>query len=69
MLVVSPEEYARLQQSRVHVLLNAKDEVSAEALVTGNADLLILNPYEGTPIVTPADYLAIAPRLVSPAAA
>ena len=30
----------------------------ADALVTGDADLLVLDPYEGIPIVTPANYLA-----------
>jgi putative PIN family toxin of toxin-antitoxin system len=30
----------------------------ADVLITGDADLLALNPYEGIPILTAADYLA-----------
>jgi uncharacterized protein len=30
----------------------------ADVLITGEADLLALNPYEGIPILTAADYLA-----------
>jgi predicted nucleic acid-binding protein len=29
----------------------------ADVLITGDADLLALNPYEGIPILTAADYL------------
>jgi putative PIN family toxin of toxin-antitoxin system len=36
------------------VVVNGK----ADMLVTGDAELLILNSFEGIPIVTPADYLA-----------
>jgi putative PIN family toxin of toxin-antitoxin system len=30
----------------------------ADVLITGDADLLALNPYEGIPIITAVDYLA-----------
>jgi putative PIN family toxin of toxin-antitoxin system len=30
----------------------------ADVLITGDADLLALNPYEGIPILTAVDYLA-----------
>lgn len=32
----------------------------AQFVVTGDADLLALDPFEGIPIVTPAEYLARA---------
>ena len=31
----------------------------ADCLVTGDQDLLILNPFQGIPILTPAGFLAI----------
>jgi len=31
----------------------------AEAIITGDRDLLVLNPFRGIAILTPADYLAI----------
>jgi hypothetical protein len=34
-VVVSPEEYARLRQSRVEALLKAMDKVAAEAAANG----------------------------------
>ena len=39
--------------------------VSGEAscLVTGDQDLLILNPFRGIPIMTPAQFLASLPRV------
>ncbi len=30
----------------------------ASQLITGDADLLVLNPFQGVPIVTPAEFLA-----------
>jgi putative PIN family toxin of toxin-antitoxin system len=38
----------------LEVAVNGK----ADMLVTGDGDLLVLSPFEGIPIVTPADYLA-----------
>jgi predicted nucleic acid-binding protein len=35
---------------------------SADMLVTGDADLLVLHPYEGIPILTPTAYLAALER-------
>jgi putative PIN family toxin of toxin-antitoxin system len=32
-------------------------EVNAACIVTGDKDLLVLNPFENIPIVTPADFL------------
>ena len=31
---------------------------NADFIVTGDKDLLVLNPFEGIPIITPLDYLA-----------
>lgn len=40
----------------------------ADTLITGDDDLLILNPFQGIPIVTPADYLARDSGELPPAA-
>ena len=32
--------------------------VAAKCIVTGDKDLLVLHPFEGVPILTPADFLA-----------
>lgn len=38
----------------------------ADALVTGDADLLVLHPFHDVPVLTPADLLGIwAPRILS----
>jgi hypothetical protein len=34
----------------------------ADCLVTGDQDLLVLDPFQGIPIVTPARFLAIVSR-------
>ncbi|MBS0577183.1 MAG: hypothetical protein JSS45_12305 [Proteobacteria bacterium] len=40
----------------MHVAVNGE----AEAIITGDADLLALHPFHGVEIVTPADFLARA---------
>lgn len=40
----------------LHVAVNGE----AEAIITGDADLLALHPFHGVEIVTPADFLARA---------
>jgi predicted nucleic acid-binding protein len=30
----------------------------ADLIVTGDADLIVLNPFQGIPIIAPADYLS-----------
>lgn len=55
-----------LPQQRIEVCRDPKDnklleiavEGSADALVTGDKDLLVLNPFQGIPIIGPADFLA-----------
>jgi uncharacterized protein len=36
----------------------------ASCIVSGDQDLLVLNPFRGIPILTPADFLATLPRVV-----
>jgi uncharacterized protein len=36
----------------------------ASCLVSGDQDLLVLNPFRGIPILTPAEFLATFPRVV-----
>ena len=33
----------------------------ADCIITGDRDLLAMNPFRGVPIITPADFLAVAP--------
>ena len=39
-------------------ILSAAIDARADVLVTGDKDLVVLNPFAGIPIMTPADYLA-----------
>jgi uncharacterized protein len=32
-------------------------EINADALISGDKDLLVLHPFQGIPIITPADFL------------
>ena len=34
-------------------------EAKAQCVITGDKDLLVLNPFRGIPILTPADFLLI----------
>jgi predicted nucleic acid-binding protein len=36
---------------------------SADCLVTGDQDLLVLNPFQGIPILTPVGFLAVLSNL------
>lgn len=40
-------------------LLELAIDGRADLIITGDKDLLVLNPFEGVPIVTPMDYLAL----------
>ncbi|HZL25162.1 MAG TPA: putative toxin-antitoxin system toxin component, PIN family [Acidobacteriaceae bacterium] len=52
--------------SKVTICRDVKDDKllalaldgNADFIVTGDKDLLVLNPFEGIPIITPLDYLA-----------
>ncbi len=33
-------------------------EINADVLISGDKDLLVLHPFQGIPIITPADFLA-----------
>jgi putative PIN family toxin of toxin-antitoxin system len=46
------------RDSRDDKLLEAAVNGSASVIITGDKDLLVLNPFAGVAIVTPADYLA-----------
>jgi len=38
-------------------LLSLAIEADADCIVTGDKDLLVLNPFRGIPIVTPAEFI------------
>ncbi len=40
-------------------MLEAATAGRADVIVSGDEDLLVLNPFEGIPIVVPADFLAM----------
>lgn len=49
---------------RIQVCRDPKDDKAvsgkADYIVTGNDDLLVLNPFQGISIITPADFLLVS---------
>ena len=62
-------------QERIRACQDAEDDKfldvavagSASCLVSGDADLLELNPFRGVPILSPAEFLAWLPDQLPPA--
>lgn len=48
---------ARVQDPKDEIILACVAEADADALVTSDKDLLVLESYRGTPIVTPRQFL------------
>jgi len=60
-VIVEPTEAVRAcRDPRDDKFLELALEAGAEAIVTGDEDLLVLHPFRGVSILTPADFLRIA---------
>lgn len=55
---VTPVEVPELRDPDDAIVLATAVAANAEAIVTGDRDLLVLNEFSGIPIVTPQDFLS-----------
>lgn len=55
---VTPVEVPELRDPDDAIVLATALAANAEAIVTGDRDLLVLNEFSGIPIVTPQDFLS-----------
>lgn len=57
-LVVSTQTIRACRDPKDDMVLEAAVAARADIIVSGDKDLLVLNPFEGIPIVGPAEFLA-----------
>lgn len=60
--VVTSRTITVCRDARDNWLLEAAIAGRADAVVTGDRDLLVLHPFEGIPIITPTSFLALLGR-------
>ncbi|HET8630101.1 MAG TPA: putative toxin-antitoxin system toxin component, PIN family [Thermomicrobiales bacterium] len=60
--VVTSRTITVCRDARDNWLLEAAVAGRADAVVTGDRDLLVLHPFEGIPIITPTSFLALLGR-------
>ena len=57
--VVSQRRITACRDTKDNQVLEAATAGTADVIVSGDDDLLVLNPFEGIPIIVPSDFLAL----------
>ncbi|MBP7964434.1 MAG: putative toxin-antitoxin system toxin component, PIN family [Caldilineaceae bacterium] len=65
-LVIPTEPLAVCRDPKDNHILEIALTSRADAIVSGDADLLVLHPFQGTPILSPADFMASGAFLAPP---
>ena len=64
--IVVTEVIDECRDPKDNIILELAVSGNADYIITGDADLLVLNPFKGIAIVTPAEFLTHIERLTSP---
>lgn len=66
-VVATPHRLQACRDPKDDKFLDVALAGEAQAIITGAKDLLVLNPFHGIPIMTPAEFIAMPIQTITPA--